>query len=91
MDNTQQRRASALTARLREARSRTSEVRDSSIPSVSVIAVTVKQAARLLGTNDKQIRRGIHARELPVVRFGNSYSIGVEDLRKWFDRRKRTL
>ena len=30
------------------------------------IAVTVKQAARLLGTNDKQIRRGIHARELPA-------------------------
>ena len=43
------------------------------------IAVTVKEGARLLGTNDKQIRRGIHARELPVVRFGNSYSIGVDD------------
>jgi excisionase family DNA binding protein len=93
-------RASALTARLRDARLRTSEVRDSSIPSVSVestiagqtpIAVTVKQAARLLGTNDKQIRRGIHARELPVVRFGNSYSIGVDDLRVWFDRKKATL
>ena len=55
------------------------------------IAVTVKEAARLLGTNDKQIRRGIYARELPVVRFGNSYSIAVEDLRKWFDRRKGTL
>jgi excisionase family DNA binding protein len=55
------------------------------------IAVTVKEAAKLLGTNDKQIRRGIHARELPVVRFGNSYSISVEDLRKWFDRRKGTL
>jgi excisionase family DNA binding protein len=55
------------------------------------IAVTVKEAARLLGTNDKQIRRGIHARELLVVRFGNSYSISVEDLRKWFDRRKGTL
>lgn len=55
------------------------------------IAVTVKEAARLLSTNDKQIRRGIHARELPVVRFGNSYSIGVDDLRAWFNRKKATL
>jgi len=55
------------------------------------IAVTVKQAAHLLGTNDKQIRRGIHARELPVVRFGNSYSIAVDDLRAWFNRKKATL
>jgi excisionase family DNA binding protein len=30
------------------------------------IAVTVKEAARLLGTNDKQIRRGIHARETEI-------------------------
>jgi excisionase family DNA binding protein len=55
------------------------------------IAVTVKQAARLLGTNDKQIRRGIYARELPVVRFGNSYSIAVDDLRAWFNREKGVL
>jgi excisionase family DNA binding protein len=55
------------------------------------IAVTVKQAARLLGTNDKQIRRGIYARELPVVRFGNSYSIAVDDLKVWFNRKKGVL
>ena len=55
------------------------------------IAVTVKEAARLLSTNDKQIRWGIYARELPVVRFGNSYSIGVDDLRAWFNRKKATL
>ena len=55
------------------------------------IAVTVKQAARLLGTNDKQIRRGIYARELPVVRFGNSYSIAVDDLKAWFNRKKGVL
>ena len=60
-------------------------------PALQPIAVTIEQAARLIGTNDKQIRRGIYARELPVVRFGNSYSIAVEDLRKWFDRRKGTL
>ena len=75
-------------------------MRDSSVPSESVestmagqtpIAVTVKQAARLLGTNDKQIRRGIYARELPVVRFGNSYSIAVDDLRAWFNRKKGVL
>ena len=55
------------------------------------IAVTVKEAARLLSTNDKQIRQGIYARGLPVVRFGNSYSIGVDDLRAWFNRKKTTL
>jgi excisionase family DNA binding protein len=55
------------------------------------IAVTVKHAARLLGTNDKQIRRGIYSRELPVVRFGNSYSIAVDDLRAWFNRKKGVL
>jgi excisionase family DNA binding protein len=75
-------------------------VRDPSIPPVcsesavavqTPIAVTVEQAARLLGTNDKQIRRGIYARELPVVRFGNSYSIAVDDLRAWFNRKKRVL
>ena len=48
------------------------------------IAVTVKQAARLLGTN-------VRARELPVVRFGNSYSIAVDDLRAWFNRKKGVL
>jgi excisionase family DNA binding protein len=90
LDIPQHRRASALTARLQEASSRTSEVRDSSIPPAP-IAVTVKQAARLLGTNDKQIRRGIYARELPVVRFGNSYSIAVDDLRTWFNRKKGVL
>ncbi len=65
-----------------------------SVPSKELtppIAVTVKQAARLLGTNDKQIRRGIYARELPVVRFGNSYSIGVDDLKAWFNRKKSVL
>jgi len=91
LDIPQHRRASALTARLQEANSRTSEVREPSIPSVSAIAVTVKQAARLLGTNDKQIRRGIYARELPVVRFGNPYSIAVDDLRAWFNRKKGVL
>jgi hypothetical protein len=50
-----------------------------------------EEPARLLSTNDKQIRRGIYARELPVVRFGNSYSIGVDDLMAWFNRKKATL
>jgi len=55
------------------------------------IAVTVKEAAKLLGTNDKQIRRAIHARELPVVRLGNSYFIAVEDLIRWFNSKKGKL
>ena len=55
------------------------------------IAVSVKEAAKLLATNDKQIRRGIYARELPVVRFGNSYSIAVEDLMRWLSSKERTL
>ena len=55
------------------------------------IAVGVKQAAKLIGTNDKQIRRAIHARELPVVRLGNSYVIDIDDLRAWIKRKKSTL
>ena len=55
------------------------------------IAVTVKEAASLIETNPKQIRKALYARELPVVKLGNSYSIGVADLRKWFDEKKRTL
>lgn len=60
-------------------------------PSLDRIAVTVKEAAILIGTNDKQIRKALHARELPAAKLGNAYSIGVADLRKWFDGKKRTL
>jgi hypothetical protein len=33
----------------------------------------------------------LYARELPAARLGAAYSIGVADLRKWFDGKKRTL
>lgn len=56
---------------------------------IQPIAVTIVQAAKLIGTNDKQIRRAIYARELPAVRLGKSYSIAVADLTKWFERKKR--
>lgn len=55
------------------------------------IAVTVMEAAELVGTNDKQIRKAIYARELPVVRLGNSYLIAVEDLIRWFNSKKGKL
>jgi len=55
------------------------------------IAVTVKEAAVLVGTNHKQIRKALYARELPAARLGNSYAIGVDDLRKWFEGKKRML
>jgi excisionase family DNA binding protein len=55
------------------------------------IAVTVKEAAILIGTNTGQIRKALYARELPAARLGNAYAIGVDDLRKWFDSKKRTL
>jgi len=51
-------------------------------PSLERIAVTVKEAATLIGTNTKQIRKALYARELPAARLGNIYAIGVEDLRK---------
>jgi excisionase family DNA binding protein len=60
-------------------------------PSPQAIAVSIPVAANLLGTNPKQIRRAIYARELPVVRLGKAYSIAVADLQKWFDAKKRTL
>jgi hypothetical protein len=50
-----------------------------------------QQAANLVSTNDKQIRRAIYAREIPVARLGKSYSIAVADLIQWFDRRKSFL
>jgi excisionase family DNA binding protein len=59
--------------------------------SLPPIAVTIQQAAILVGTNDKQIRRAIYAREIPVARLGKSYSIAVADLIQWFDRRKAFL
>lgn len=60
-------------------------------PLLDRIAVTVKEAAILIGTNPGQIRKALYARELPAARLGNSYAIGVDDLRKWFDGKKRTL
>jgi excisionase family DNA binding protein len=60
-------------------------------PLLDRIAVTVKEAAILIGTSDKQIRKALYARELPAARLGKAYSIGVADLRKWFDGKKRTL
>lgn len=59
------------------------------VPAVQQIAVTIGEAAKLIGTNDKQIRRAIYARELPAVRLGKSYSISIADLRSWFERKKR--
>jgi len=55
------------------------------------IAVTVKEAAELVGTNQKQIRRALYRRELQAAKLGKSYSIAVEDLRKWFDSKKGIL
>lgn len=60
-------------------------------PPLDRIAVTVKEAAILIGTCDSQIRKALYARELPAAKLGNAYAIGVEDLRKWFDGKKRTL
>lgn len=60
-------------------------------PLLDRIAVTVKEAATLIGTNTKQIRKALYARELPAARLGNSYAISVEDLRKWFDGKKKLL
>jgi len=59
------------------------------VPPVQQIAVTIDEAAKLVGTNDKQIRRAIYARELPAVRLGKSYSIAIADLKTWFERKKR--
>jgi excisionase family DNA binding protein len=57
------------------------------------IAVTVPEAAILCGMPRSRIRQAIYARELPVVQFaeGKAYYITVDDLRKWFERKKGTL
>ena len=61
------------------------------VPAIQQIAVTIEQAAKLIGTNDKQIRRAIYARELPAVRLGKSYSIAIADLTKWFEHKKKFI
>ena len=61
------------------------------LPQIQAIAVTIEQAAKLIGTNDKQIRRAIYARELPAVRLGKSYSIAAADLTRWFERKKKFM
>src|ERR1700746_904119 len=63
----------------------------SQLPPIQPIAVTNDQAAKLIGTNDKQIRRAIYARELPAVRLGKSYSIAIVDLTRWFERKKKFI
>jgi hypothetical protein len=57
------------------------------------IAVTIPEAAILTGMPEKRIRQAIYARELPVVQFtaGKEYYIAVDDLRKWFNDKKRVL
>lgn len=57
------------------------------------IAVTIPEAAILTGMPETRIRQAIYARELPVVQFttGKEYYISVDDLREWFNRKKRTL
>ena len=61
------------------------------LPPIPPIAVTIEQAAKLIGTNDKQIRRAIYAHELPAVRLGKSYSIAVAHLTRWFERKRKFL
>ena len=63
----------------------------SKTPLLDRIAVTVREAAVLIGSSDKQIRKALYARELPAAKLGKAYSIGVDDLRKWFDEKKRTV
>jgi excisionase family DNA binding protein len=63
--------------------------RFSKTPLLDRIAVTVREAAILIGTSDKQIRKALYARELPAAKLGNAYAIGVDDLRKWFDGKKK--
>ena len=57
------------------------------------IAVTIPEAAILTGMPETRIRQAIYARELPVVQFtkGREYYIGVDDLRAWFNKKKRIL
>jgi excisionase family DNA binding protein len=74
--------------KVRGRKASTAQVEPAGLCPVSPIAVTIKQAAKLVGTNDKQIRRAIYAREIQVVRLGKSYSIAVADIQRWFDRKK---
>ena len=60
-------------------------------PTIEAIAVTVAQAAKMLGTNQGQIRKGLYSRELKAARLGKAYYIKVADLMRWFDSKVRNL
>lgn len=96
LDNPQPRRASALTARSQEAGSRTSEVRDSSIPSVSVNSpvalpqehfVDASVAAEYLHCSRKHILRLSRNGVIPAfaISFGRrvTWRYLLSELRAW--------
>jgi excisionase family DNA binding protein len=56
-----------------------------------VIAVTVKEAARLIGCPPSRIRTALYGRELRCAKMGNSYFIKVADLTAWFEGKLRKL
>jgi hypothetical protein len=60
---------------------------------VTKIAVRVEEAAGMLGMHPNAVRRAIYAREIPTVQFGKNkpHYISVDDLRKWFDSKKKVL
>jgi hypothetical protein len=57
------------------------------------IAVRVEEAAELVSMHANAIRKAIYSRELATVQHGRNkpHYISVDDLRRWFDSKKRTL
>lgn len=50
---------------------------------IDTIAVSVAEAARMVGLDQTTVRSAINARELPAKRHGRKILIPVEGLRKW--------
>lgn len=50
---------------------------------MTAIAVSVAEAARMVGLDQTTIRAAINARELPAKRYGRKILVPVKGLEKW--------
>ena len=58
-------------------------------PQLAPLQVRIQEAARLLGYDERTIRRFVARGELPTIGRGRLRRIAVTDLRAWQDRNRR--
>ena len=55
---------------------------------MSIEWLTVEQVSKELGLSEDTIRNYIRTKQLPAVKFGNTYRISREDLNKFIEDRR---